>query len=82
MEHDPQHRDAIEEIDEAEDLPDDPNEAFVYTGPDHRDMYNLIAGLIAGLILSPWVLGRFLDDQARNDFYFGAGEAWVQFEQK
>lgn len=82
MEHDPQQPEAIDEIDEAADLPDDPNEAFVFTGPDHRDMYILIAGLIAGLVLSPWLLGRFLEDQARNEFYFGAGEAWAQFEQK
>lgn len=85
MELDPQKRDPFnenDEADEAEDLPDDPSEAFVYTGADHRDMYILLAGLIAGLILSPWMLGRFLDEPTFEQFYFGAGEAWSQLDEK
>ena len=43
--------------------------------PDHRDMYILIAGLVIGLIISPWIMGRFLDEVTANRWYHGGGEA-------
>jgi len=48
--------------------------------PDHRDMYLLILGLIVGLALSPWILGRFLDEPTFNRWYYGGGESLRAYE--
>jgi|GEM_PF-3368140 len=49
--------------------------------PDHRDMYLLIAGLILGLILSPWIMGRFMDDVSYQRWYMGGGEAVTAYNE-
>ncbi len=48
--------------------------------PDHRDMYLLIAGLVIGLVLSPWGIGRFMEDDAYVRWYYGGGAALNEFQ--
>ena len=45
------------------------------SAPDHRDMYILILGLVVGLALSPWIMGRFMGEVAYNHWYYGGGQA-------
>ena len=42
----------------------------VVAAPDHRDMYLLLLGLIVGLGLSPWILGKYLDENAFTKWYY------------
>ncbi len=42
--------------------------------PDHRDMYLLILGLIVGLVISPWIMGRFMSDVSHEKWYRGGGD--------
>ncbi len=37
-------------------------------GPDHRDIYVLIVGLVLGLLAGPWVLGRVMPDVYQRAF--------------
>lgn len=53
--------------------------------PDHRDMYLLILGLVVGLALSPWIMGRFLNDVQFDHWYHGGGQAlqaYTEFEKE
>jgi hypothetical protein len=49
---------------------------ITFTGATAMGMYILLAGLIVGIVLSPWVLGRSFDEQGYKSFYEGAGEQW------
>lgn len=64
---------------------DEPSESAPALGPvpapDHRDMYILILGLIVGLVISPWLMGRFLDDVSYQRWYLGGGEAVTAYQE-
>ncbi len=47
----------------------------VGAAPDHLDMYLLLLGLIIGLGLSPWIMGKFLDENAFTKWYFYGNDA-------
>ncbi|MEX2216576.1 MAG: hypothetical protein WD768_20855 [Phycisphaeraceae bacterium] len=48
----------------------------VFAGPDHRDMYLLIAGLIVGLAMCPWIAGRLMSVESFEKWYQGGGEQY------
>ena len=49
--------------------------------PDHRDMYILILGLVVGLAMSPWIMGRFMNEVAYHHWYFGGGKAVDEYRE-
>ena len=55
---------------------DDGDQEITFTGATQTGMYILLVGLIVGIVLSPWVLGRSMDAQGHASFYDGAGEQW------
>jgi hypothetical protein len=43
-------------------------------------MYLLLLGLVVGLAMSPWIMGRFMSEVAFNHWYHGGGQALTDFE--
>lgn len=44
-------------------------------------MYILIVGLIVGLAMSPWIMGRFMGEVTYNHWYFGGGKAVDDYQE-
>ena len=55
--------------------PADPPQRIGRLGPDHRDLYLLILGIIVGIGLGPWVLGRINEGSYYNHWFRGYGGA-------
>jgi hypothetical protein len=62
------------------DSPPPQTPAAPLDAPDHRDMYLLILGLVIGLAMSPWIMGRFFDEPAFNRWYYGGGQSLRDYE--
>jgi hypothetical protein len=49
--------------------------AVQIAGPDHRDLYLIVIGILAGILLGPYVLGRVKPEVYRRAFVGGVEEA-------
>jgi hypothetical protein len=63
----------MSESDPTTSTASDPPQRIGRIGPDHRDLYLLILGIVVGMILGPWVLGKFADGNYYRQWFRGYG---------